>query len=509
MTEQTHARTHAHQGEPGRGAAASSMPAPAERDPRMPRLAQSPGFNESMLGGWGTPARTPVIPSGAALAAHHHRARLAEALPGRTIAISAGRAPVRANDTSFEFRADSDFLWLLGCGIEDAVLVIESVPGGHDATLYLPAPFRPGDDGFHADPLRGELWVGPMPGLVEYADALDVRTRRIEELVLGDDTLVAGAPTPVGPAAAALAAQPRSSELQRVLAELRMIKDEWELAELAAAVASTEQGFAAMARELSSAIEWGGERWLQGTFDRYARTVGNGPGYASIVGSGAHAPILHWVRADGGISPDELLLLDVGVERRSGFTADVTRTIPAGGTFTSAQRAVHDLVEASHRAGLAAVGPGRQWSDFHAASMEVIARGLHDWGMLPVSVDEALAPDGQQHRRYIVCGVGHHLGIDVHDCAGSSYAAYQGAVMQPGMALTVEPGLYFHAFDETVPPELRGLGVRIEDDLVVTPTGHEVLSSGLPIDAAGLETWLAAARAGQPLPGAVDASSGR
>ncbi|KRC63223.1 Xaa-Pro aminopeptidase [Agromyces sp. Root81] len=485
------------------------MPAPAERDPRMPRLAQSPGFNESMRSGWGTPVRTPVIPDGAALAAHHHRSRLSAALPGRTIAVAAGRAPVRANDTTFEFRADSDFLWLVGCGIEDAVLVLEPVPGGHDATLYLPAPARPGDAGFHADPLRGELWVGPMPGLAEYADALDIRTRRIEELVLRDGTLTAGTPAQAGPAAAALYGRSRSADLARVLAELRMIKDDWEVAELAAAVASTEQGFAAMARELSSAIEWGGERWLQGTFDRYARTVGNGPGYASIVGSGAHAPILHWVRAEGDISPDELLLLDVGVERRSGFTADVTRTIPAGGRFSTAQRAVHDLVEASHRAGLAAVAPGRPWSDFHTASMEVIAQGLHDWGMLPVSVDEALAPDGQQHRRYIVCGVGHHLGIDLHDCASASYAAYQGAVMQPGMALTVEPGLYFHAFDETVPPELRGLGVRIEDDLVVTATGHEVLSSGLPIDATGLEAWLAAARSGELSASAQEAVSGR
>ncbi|PIJ44580.1 Xaa-Pro aminopeptidase, partial [Leucobacter sp. OLES1] len=283
----------------------------------------------------------------------------------------------------------------------------------------------------------------------------------------------------------------RSAELARVLSELRRIKDAWEIAELRSAVANTIDGFVEVRREIPRAIERGGERWLQGTFDRHARTVGQAPGYATIVGSGAHAPILHWVRADGEIDPEALLLLDMGVENRSGYTADVTRTIPASGRFSDVQRQVHDLVERSHRAGLAAVQPGKPWADFHAASMEVLAQGLSDWGVLPVSVDEALSETGQQHRRFIVCGVGHHLGLDVHDCDASSYEAYLGGTIEPGMSLTVEPGLYFHAWDETIPPELRGIGVRLEDDLIVTETGTEVLSDGLPIDAAGIERWMA------------------
>jgi Xaa-Pro aminopeptidase len=229
---------------------------------------------------------------------------------------------------------------------------------------------------------------------------------------------------------------------------------------------------------------------LQGTFDRYARTVGNGPGYGSIVGSGKHAPTLHWVRCDGPVRPSDLVLLDMGVEANSLYTADVTRTLPASGTFGDAQRRVHDLVERAHRAGLAAVAPGRRFSDFHHACMEVLAQGLSDWGLLPVSVDEALSPSGQQHRRYVVCGVGHHLGLDVHDCARIPWQAYQSGPLAPGTVLTVEPGLYFHAHDLTVPPELRGIGVRIEDDLLVTPSGAEILSGALPITASGLETWL-------------------
>ncbi|MGW2222995.1 M24 family metallopeptidase, partial [Nonomuraea sp. NPDC001684] len=150
------------------------------------------------------------------------------------------------------------------------------------------------------------------------------------------------------------------------------------------------------------------------------------------------------------------------------------------------------LVERAHRAALAAVAPGRRFSDFHHAAMEVVAHGLADWGLLAVSVDEALSDAGQHHRRYLVCGVGHHLGLDVHDCGRASQESYQDAVMAPGMALTVEPGLYFHPHDLTVPPELRGIGVRIEDDLVVTEQGADVLSAALPLDADGLEKWMAA-----------------
>ncbi|MGO4754618.1 M24 family metallopeptidase, partial [Streptomyces sp. 2MCAF27] len=180
----------------------------------------------------------------------------------------------------------------------------------------------------------------------------------------------------------------------------------------------------------------------------------------------------------------------LGVETNSYYTADVTRTFPASGRFSQAQRDVHDLVERAHRAGLAAVVPGRDFADFHTAAMEVVARGLADWGLLPVSVDEALSPEGQHHRRYLVCGIGHHLGLDVHDCARADYATYQGAKMAPGMVLTVEPGLYFHEHDLTLPPELRGIGMRIEDDLLVTEDGAEVLSEALPLDATGLERWM-------------------
>ncbi|MES4903230.1 MULTISPECIES: aminopeptidase P family protein [unclassified Streptomyces] len=471
--------------------APQSSPRPPQPDPRMPRLAELPSFTAYMAEGWDTPDRSARTVPGAADAAAHHRGRLSAAHPGAPIVVAAGRALVRSNDTNYDFRPDSDFFWLTGCAVEHGVLVMRPVPGGHDATLHLPAPARPGNPAFFSDAAYGELWVGGSPGLEEWSEALGLTVRPLDEL---DATLAALAgPLLTGaldPDTAHRHGLGPSADLGRTLSELRMVKDAWEIGQLRQAVDRTVEGFGAVVREFPAAIAGGGERWLQGTFDRYARTYGNGPGYASIVGSGAHAATLHWVRCDGPVAEDQAVLLDLGVETNSYYTADVTRTFPASGRFSPAQRAVHDLVERAHRAGLAAVGPGRDFADFHTAAMEVVARGLADWGLLPVSVDEALSPQGQHHRRYLVCGIGHHLGLDVHDCARADYAAYQGAKMVPGMVLTVEPGLYFHEHDRTLPPELRGIGMRIEDDVLVTEEGAQVLSSALPLDATGLERWM-------------------
>jgi len=209
--------------------------------------------------------------------------------------------------------------------------------------------------------------------------------------------------------------------------------------------------------------------------------------------------VLHWVRNNGPVPEDSLLLLDAGVELNTLYTADITRTLPTSGEYTAAQRQVYDLVLLAHHAALSAVRPGAAYMDFHAAAMRVLATGLREWGLLPVSVDEALERHNQQHRRYIVCGVGHYLGLDVHDCAHSSAEAYHEGTLAEGMTLAVEPGLYFHPNDLTVPPELRGIGVRIEDNVVVTATGNEVLSTELPIEPDALQQWVQQ-RSGQNLP---------
>ncbi|GGM81503.1 Xaa-Pro aminopeptidase 2 [Longimycelium tulufanense] len=459
---------------------------------RLPKVTEAKGFREYIKQGWGESDRRVDVPAGLAEAAAAHRARLSAAFPGRRIAVAAGRAPVRSNDTDYEFRADSDFVWLTGCQAEGAVLVMHPAGDGHEAVLYLRRPAGPAEPDFFANARDGELWIGAVPGLAEWSAVLGLRCREIDELpaALRGRLPAVLATRGVEPVLDAVVEGGSGQELRRVLAELRRIKDEWEIAQLRAAVDATVIGFAEVAAELPAAVRGGGERWLQGTFDRRARTSGNGPGYASIVAAGPNAPVLHWTRCDGPVPANGLLLIDAGVEMRTLYTADVTRTFPVSGEFSPAQRQVYDLVLASHLAAMAEVRPGNDFAAFHLTVFRVLAEGLHDWGLLPVSVDEALSEDGQQHRRYIVCGVGHFLGLDVHDCSAARDDKYRAGTLEPGMALTVEPGLYFHPHDLTVPPELRGIGVRIEDDLVVTEDGAEVLSDALPIEAEAVECWV-------------------
>ncbi|AOS62037.1 aminopeptidase P family protein [Actinoalloteichus hymeniacidonis] len=457
------------------------------------RLSAATGFLDNIKQGWSAQSTQPDLPAGAAAAAAEHRRRLVAELPGRRIAVASGRAPVRANDTYHDFRPDSDFVWLTGCNAEGAVLVITPTADGHDAVLYLAEPAGPELADFFADPHHGALWNGPQPGLAEWSEALGLTCLPLERLA---DSLRGMTPptmvvTGVDPLLDAVGdGRGGAGEVRRVCSELRRIKDDWEIGQLREAVDATIGAFGDVAAALPAAIEGGGERWLQGTFDRVARSAGNGPGYATIVASGPNAPVLHWVRCDGPVRPDHLVLLDAGVEVKSCYTADVTRTFPASGTFSAAQRQVYDLVTAAHLAAIEEVRPGRDYLAFHDTALRVLAEGLHDWGLLPVSVDEAMDPNGQQHRRFIVCGIGHYLGIDVHDSPHASAAAYHGGTLEERMVLTVEPGLYFHPNDETVPPELRGIGVRTEDDLLVTSGAPEVLSSELPIHSADIERWV-------------------
>lgn len=471
---------------------ASLTPITQIKDPRLPHLADSHAFRHFMSEGWSAPDRTPPTVDGVASASYAHRAKLSSEYPHKTIVVCSGSAPARSNDDDYEFRPDSAFFWLTGCTAEDAVLVMSPAGSAHDSTLYVPEPYYPDEPGFFSNASRGELWVGSAPGPEHWSGALDITTRGITQLEAAlrsiEHPLVGGGPSDV---VLSTLGPERSTDLARTLSELRMFKDSWEIGQMRLAVNHTMTGFAAVAREMPTAIAGGGERWLQGTFYRHARTHGNGVGYTTIVGSGRNAATLHWTRCDGPVAADQLVLLDMGVEVKSFYTADVTRTLPASGTFSSVQRQVHDLVERAHRAAMEAVTPGNLFSEFTGAAMHVIAQGLRDWDILKVSVAEALSTNGQQHRRYLVCGIGHHLGLDVHDCAKSHYDRYQNAELAPGMVLTVEPGLYFHHNDLTVPPELRGIGVRLEDDLLITTNGHDVLSEGLPIDASGIENWCA------------------
>lgn len=456
---------------------------------------------ETFRHGWADTSRKLPLVSGAASAAKR-RAAVSERFPGERIVVPSGGLKARSNDFDYTFRPHSAFIHLTAeqgtQAVPDSVLVFEPTGVGHEVTLFT-RPRSPRDSGprsmeLYSDRQHGEFWVGRRRTPAETADALGIEASARDALeralggrvptrvIRGEDAFVDSLIPPSGQA---------DAELLVFLSELRLVKDEWELDQLEAAVGYTVAGFHDVVRELPYARRLErGERWVEGTFNRRARLDGYGLGFETIAAAGAHACVLHWMHNDGPVRDGELLLLDAGVEADSFHTGDVTRTLPIGGRFTDAQRRVYDLVFAAQSAGIAALRPGARYGDFHDAAARVIAEGLDAWGLRPGG--DAVPHEAALYRRYTVCGTGHMLGLDCHDCASARRETYMDGALEPGHVLTVEPGLYFQPDDLTVPEELRGIGVRIEDDFVITSEGARCLSSGLPRSADDIEEWMAA-----------------
>jgi Xaa-Pro aminopeptidase len=491
----------------------------SDRRPDLPnrQLPFSDAFKKFIVEDWAAdPTHLPdQLP--AAAWARRHRQRVSAQFPGERLVIPAGGLKVRSNDTDYRFRPHSAFAHLTGLGTDrepDAVLVLEPTDSGHDATLYF-KPRAPRDsEEFYADSRFGELWVGRRPSVEEMSALCDIRCAAIADLPdqlrkNSDAVSLRVLPTDLDheirqvieeirrSSAATEVDQGQSTtedsdrDLAVALSELRLIKDLFEIGEMREACRQTAAAFEAVVAGIPEAVRCGrGERWIEGTFGLHARHVGNAVGYDTIAAAGEHACTLHWIRNDGELRVGELLLLDAGVELDSLYTADVTRTLPINGTFSGGQRKVYDAVFEAQEAGIAAAQPGATFSDVHKAAVAVIARHLDTWGLLPVSVAESLGEQGGQHRRWMVHGTSHHLGIDVHDCAQARVENYTEGILQPGMIITVEPGLYFKPDDELVPEHLRGIGVRIEDDILITPEGNENLTRVMPRSSVDVEAWM-------------------
>ena len=436
-----------------------------------------------------------AVISEAAAAAAIRRKKVAERFAGQLVVIHAGGFKQRSNDTDYRYRPHSAFAHLTGWGtatVPESVLVIDAREAGvhgdqshRDATSTL--FFRPtaghGTDEFFANPSIGEFWVGNRPNLHEVSALLNISTRDLAEF----ETFIEAAEDAVDLS---------FEEVAEFVSEMRLVKDDFEIGEMRKAVAASVKGFENVVRALPGAVvSPKGERVVETAFYSAARIHGNDLGYDTIAASGEHACILHWIVNDGQTRPGDLILVDAGVEVDSLYTADITRTIPVNGKFSPAQREVYEAVLEAADAAFAVAKPGIKFREIHAAAMAVIARHTAAWGLLPVSAEESLETEKQFHRRFMVHGTSHHLGIDVHDCAQARREMYLDAELEPGMVFTIEPGLYFHAGDLLAPDAFRGIGVRIEDDVLVTETGVENLSAALPRTVAEIETWMSSLQA--------------
>ncbi len=489
-----------------------------ERGSNRSQRPSSEAFRQFMTEQWGgerpTVTRDPVADRTPA-----RREAISRLFPGERLVIPAGGLVTRSNDTDYRFRPHSAFAHLTGLGMDlepDAVLVLhprasgDGDDAGHDAVLYVRPMAGRDTEEFFADARYGEFWVGARPSLEDFATITGIPVEHLDHLVdaLAKDAgeggvrirVVRGADGSVTALVETARADDGLGEAERAeaddqlaeaLSELRLVKDDWEVEQMRLAVAATIAGFERVVRELPRAVgHRRGERVIEATFDGHAREEGNTVGYETIAASGDHATTLHWIRNDGEVHEGDLLLLDAGVEAESLYTADVTRTLPISGTYSEVQRRVYQAVLDAADAAFAAAKPGARFRDVHAAAMEVIAARLEEWGLLPCSAEESLAPEGQYHRRWMVHGTSHHLGIDVHDCAQARRELYLDGVLEPGMIFTIEPGLYFKADDLAVPEEYRGIGVRIEDDVLITESGNENLSAALPRRPDDVEAWM-------------------
>lgn len=429
--------------------------------------------------------------------AYARRRRQLMRLAGEDAILVLAAAPerVRSRDTHYPYRQDSDFRYLTGFGEPEAVLVL--VPGRRHGEALLFCRER--------DPER-EAWDGPRLGPEDAVGTLGLDDAYpiddIDEILpgllegrtrvyyhLGRDTefdlQLIGWLNRVR-AQVRLGAQPPHEflELGHLLDELRLFKSREEVRFMQRAADISVAAHEAAMRAARAGVP---EYVLQAELERVFRMHDAEPAYSSIVGAGANACVLHY-RANAATAKDgELVLIDAGAEYR-GYAADITRTFPVNGRYSKEQRALHDLVEAAQAAAFAQARPGAAYQDGHDAAVEVLTDGLLRLGLLKGKLRKNIADGG--YRRFYRHKTGHWLGLDVHD-VGDYRIDGQSRVLEPGMAFTVEPGLYIAPNEKSVDAKWRGIGIRIEDDVLVTRDGHRVLTAALPRGADAIEALMA------------------
>ncbi|MBV9773907.1 MAG: aminopeptidase P N-terminal domain-containing protein [Gemmatimonadetes bacterium] len=419
------------------------------------------------------------------------RERVLERLGGGVLVLCSAPELLKSRDTDVRFRQDSDLFYLTGFMEPGAVAVLTP----HDPERRLTLFVRP------RDPER-ETWTGRREGVEGArerfaADAaypveeLDQHLRALLEPA--DEVVYAFGTHPemdqriLRLVTGFRRTRPRAGkgplavrDPDAVLAEMRLVKEPWELERMRRAGEISARGHLAALRAARPGI---GEWELEAVLDAAFRSAGGrGSSYPTIVGSGANATVLHYVANDRRARDGELVLVDAGAEWGM-YAGDITRTFPVSGRFTEAQRAVYEVVLAAEEAAIAAVRPGALFSDVHEAAVRVLTRGMVDLGLLTGDVDELIESEG--YKPFYMHQTSHWLGLDVHD-VGPYRRGGEWVRFEPGMVLTIEPGLYI-AEDADVPEAFRGIGVRIEDDVAVTADGHEILTRGVPVAADEIE----------------------
>lgn len=423
------------------------------------------------------------------------RKKLASSLPKDSIAlISAAPESIRNGDAHYRYRQDSHFHYLTGFDEPEALLIVTAGPNSQSILFN-----RPRD-------LLQEQWVGRRQGQegaitelgMDSAFAITDLASELPKMLIGKSSLyyVLGhnleLETIIREALITLKNQIRKGvkgpeafcDLEPILSEMRLFKSKAEI-ELMQRAADISVEAHARAMRLCSQLcyEYQLEAELIYEFARHGcRSVA----YDPIVGSGENACILHYTQNNQPLKQGDLVLIDAGGEYE-GYAADITRTFPVSGTYTQDQRSIYELVLKAQKAGIAAVKPGLAWNAVQQIIIEILTTGLCELGILKGEVDDLIAKEA--YKPFYMHNSGHWLGLDVHDC-GRYKINNAWRPLEPGMVLTVEPGLYISSEMEGVDKRWWGIGVRIEDDVLVTDTGHEVLTAALPVDIDAIEALM-------------------
>jgi Xaa-Pro aminopeptidase len=409
--------------------------------------------------------------------------------------IPAAREATRSNDTQYRFRQDSDFLYLTGFEEPEAIAVI-APQRDQKYTLFV----RPRDP-------EQEIWVGRRAGVegaksqfgAEQSFPVAEFETKLQDILDGADKLYyrLGAYADLDEAIIKKIAQMRALNRKpihpprtiidpaTIVHEMRVLKsaEEIELMQRAADIAA-EAHVAAMKAVRPGMKEYEVEALIEQIFRRAGAA---GPSYTSIVGAGANATVLHYINNDGELRDGELLLIDAGAEYK-GYASDITRTFPINGRYSQAQREIYDLVLETQMACVEMVRPGVTHDQIKSHSIELLTAGMVKLGLLNGEPAELIKEE--KYKQFYMHGLGHMLGIDVHD-VGLYYFDKESRALEAGVVMTVEPGIYVAPDTKDIPEQYLGIGVRIEDDVLCTANGPRVLTTGVPKDAGEIETLMA------------------